>query len=599
MTAGAPSTRRAIRPGSVRHMMRNPVVVVSLVVLTWFTIAFLLAPNLGLLRDTFLPDGQLSLRAFERLSSSDRAMRSLTNSFLLAVALALATNVVGVFVVLATRFFDLKGGRILTLGYSTSLIYGGIVLAAGYKLVYGAGGPIGGWVTRTVPGLGEDWFEGFWAVLFTMTLATTTNHLLFVSSAIRGIDNQMIEAARMMGAGTGRILARIVLPSLIPVLFAVTVLSFLTGLGALSAPQVLGGTEFQTIAPMILTFSGSVGSRDLAALLAIILGIASMLLLAVLTRIERSGVYFSIAKVASPLQKQKIRNPVANVLVHIAAWGLWVLYMLPVVLIVLLSFADPDDIARGVIDPAGLTLENYARVLGQESALGPLIVSIVYSAIAALVVGLGILVVSWIITRWPNPLSTLIEYVLHIPWILPSTMIALGLLLTYDRPQWLAGGSVLSGTVTILGIAYVIVKIPFTLRLLKAAFAALDPRLEEAAALMGAGSLTTIRRVLLPAVLPVFLAVTALNFNSLLDDYDTAVFLHHPVYQPLGIAIRAATTGFVGPEARATTFVYTVILMLVTGLTMYLVYGRTMGERRPRRGRRGRRRPALSADDIR
>src|SRR5699024_11336131 len=63
---------------------------------------------------------------------------------------------------------------------------------------------------------------------------------------------------------------------------SITVLTFLGGLGAMAVPLVLGGTEFQTISPMILSFSNSLTSRDLAAALAIILGLATMIMLVVL-----------------------------------------------------------------------------------------------------------------------------------------------------------------------------------------------------------------------------------------------------------------------------------------------------------------------------
>ena len=66
-----------------------------------------------------------------------------------------------------------------------------------------------------------------------------------------------------------------------------------------------------------------------------------------------------------------------------------------------------------------------------------------------------------------------------------------------------------------------------------------------------------------------------MNFNTLLDDYDTAIFLAHPLVQPLGLVIKANTDGAEGVQGVANTFVYTVLLMVITGLTMYLVYGRT------------------------
>jgi iron(III) transport system permease protein len=83
------------------------------------------------------------------------------------------------------------------------------------------------------------------------------------------------------------------------------------------------------------------------------------------------------------------------------------------------------------------------------------------------------------------------------------------------------------------------------------------------------------RRILLPLVLPAAAAIAALNFNSLLDDYDTAIFLAHPLVQPLGLVIKNNTDGAEGVEGVANTFVYTVLLMVITGITMYLVYGRS------------------------
>jgi iron(III) transport system permease protein len=574
---------------SIRRMLRSPFTAVTLLVAGWAIVAFLVWPNANLLIETFFPDGAFSGSAIERLLSSERALRSLGNSVLLAFALAISTNVVGVFVVLVTRYFQVAGSRILWLGYATTLIYGGIVLAAGYRFVYGDDGIVTTLLVSWFPDMDPQWFQGFPAVLMVMTLATTTNHLLFLSPAIAKLDFQLIEAARILGAGNGTILWRIVLPALRPMLFAVTILSFLTGLGALSAPQVLGGRDFQTIAPMILSFATSATSRDIAALLAVILGLVTIAMLTLLTRIERGGTYFSLSKISTPLQRQRIRNPIANALVHAAAYLLFAVYLLPVALIVLYSFADSADIQTGTLALDRLSLDNYVRVLSQGSALRPFVVSVVYSALAAGIAVLAVLVLSRIIVRHRNAITTALEYLLHIPWILPAAMIALGLIMSYDHPNPLVGGIVLTGTTAILLIAFVIAKIPFTLRLMKAAYLGVNAALEEAATLLGAGTFTLYRRIILPVVLPTAAAVFALNFNSLLDDYDTAVFLAHPLFQPLGLVIQASATGSLDVDARANTFVYTVLLMIITGVTMWLVYGRaTRRDRRPGGRRRGR-----------
>lgn len=559
---------------SLKTMLRSPFIIGVGLVLLWFIVAFLIWPNAVLLRETFFPGGTFTTDAFDKLISSRRAMKALINSFLLAVILPITTNIVGVFIVLVTRYFDVRGARILWLGYATTFIYGGIVLAAGYKFIYGEHGIVTNALLNVIPGLEADWFSGFFAVLFVMTFATTTNHMLFLTGALDKIDMQTIESAKSMGASDWTILWRITLPMLRPMLFAVTILSFLTGLSALSAPQVLGGRDFQTISPIILTFSSSSVSRDIAALLSLVLGAATIILLAVLLKVEKGGTYFSVSKVSASLTRQKIRSPLANATVHIVAYALFAIYVLPVALIILYSFMSSAAIQTGTFSFANLTLDNYTRVLSTGDGLRPFVVSIVYSVLASVIVVGSLLFVAQIIQRYNNVFTTTFEYLLHIPWILPSTMMALGLILTYDRPNPLVGGAVLTGTTVILLISFIIIKIPFSLRMLKAAFASVNDSVEDAAKIMGASTFYTFRRVLFPIVLPTAAAITALNFNSLLDDYDTAVFLAHPLFQPLGLVIKANTDSAQSVDAAASTFVYTVILMLITGITMYLIYGR-------------------------
>ena len=575
---------------SFKGMWRSPLVIATSVVLVWFIGTFLILPNISLLTETFFPKGEFSGRAVEKLLSSDRAMKSLANSFILAVVLSVTVNAVGIFIVLVTQYFDIRGARILWLGYATTLIYGGIVLVAGYKFIYGQNGFVTNLLLGWFPGLDPAWFSGFFAVVFVMTFSTTSNHMLFLSSALGKVDYQTIEAARNMGASTLRILWRIVLPMMRPMLFAITILVFLGGLSALTAPQVLGGENFQTISPMILTFSGSTTSRDIAALLALVLGLATVVMLAIMSRVERGGTYFSVSKVSAGMKKQKIENPVANALVHVAAYALFLVYSLPILLIVVFSFTDTASISSATLSWDRFTLDNYITVFTDQSAFRPFAVSLVYSAVAAVVVVGGLLFVARMVQKFRNPVTAAFEYLLHFPWILPSTLIALGLIMTFDRPSPFLGGQVLTGTVLVLLAAYIIIKIPFTLRMLKAAFYSISDSLEDAAAILGAKSLYTFRRVLLPIVLPTAAAITALNFNSLLDDYDTAVFLYHPLYEPLGIVIKNSTQGENISDAMALTFVYTVLLMIIMGTTMYLVYGRSVKSKK--------RRPAVVLPDA-
>lgn len=214
------------------------------------------------------------------------------------------------------------------------------------------------------------------------------------------------------------------------------------------------------------------------------------------------------------------------------------------------------------------------------SALRPYLVSVIYAAAASLLVVALALFASRIIHKYKNSrLAMALEYALMIPWMLPSTLIAIGLVLTFNVPRLIVGNTVLTGTHWIVILGYIIIHIPFTMRMVKASFFSLDHNLEDAARNMGARPFYTFRKVLLPIVLPSTLAVLALNFIKILDDYDLTVFLYHPVYQTLGVVIKNSTDVEAGIIARAMTLVYTVVLMIMSGITMYLVYGRGAKDR--------------------
>lgn len=559
---------------STRLASINPVSILLYGLIAWFVIAFLIYPNLNIYGEIFMKDGKFTLEAAEKLLSSERAMRSLYNSFILAFSLVITVNVVGITLVLISEYFDIKGAKILRLGYFTTLIYSGVVLVSGYKFVYGEEGFMTRLLVQLFPSFNTTWFHGYWAVLFVMTFACTSNHFLFLSNAIRKIDFQTVEAARNMGASTWYILWRVVLPVLKPTIYALTILTFLTGLAATSAPLILGGKEFQTITPMILTFSRSMTSRDLAALLALILGVATLVLLTVMIRFERKGNFMSVSKVKSELVKQKIRSKSGNLAAHILAYSLFVLYIVPVVLIIIFSFTDAASISTATLNLNSFTLDNYIQVFSSMSAFKPYLVSILYAAAASVIVVALALVASRILHKYKNKWALALEYALLIPWILPSTLIAIGLIVTFNTPKLMIGNTVLVGTVWMLLIAYVIIHIPFTLRMVKASFFSLDTNLEDAARNLGAKPFYTFRKVLLPIILPSTLAVLALNFNGILADYDVTVFLYHPLYQPLGIVIKNSTDAQALADTKALTLVYSVILMIMSSVTLYFVYGR-------------------------
>ena len=546
------------------------------------------------------------------------------NSLLLAVCLTITVNVVGISIVLLTEYFDIKGAKILRLGYMTTLIYSGVALVTGYLFLYDHNGMLTTWLAKLFPGINKRWFSGFGAVLFTMTFACTSNHALFLRNALRSIDYNTVEAARNLGAKPFKVLFKVVFPTLLPTLFSLTVMTFITGLCAMSAPTLLG---YDSINPEIVRLAGSSVADEAfpqarAALLSVILAMFTIMLLTVLSSYERKGHYLSVSKTKAKLQKQKITNPVANVFAHIYAYVLFVIYMIPVVMIVVFSFQNYPAIRSKALNLSEWTLINYfgkqdysyltsagryrtrvgsiSGVFSNADTLGGIRLSFILSAIAAaLACVIVVVVVNYIFKHKGKKRSVFLEYCMLLPWLLPTVLICYSYRTFYNSPNWfsigVAGNTLLDVNFNLyykenvrflIIMAYTVVKLPFAIRMIKAAFYAIDTELEDAARNLGASPLVTFLRVKLPIVLPSVLAVFALNFNALFTEYDMSATFASSYGRSYAMVIQNMTfeEGREGYNINASgrRNASTVFIMVVSGLILYLVYGvgaRDLGDR--------------------
>ena len=593
---------------------------------------FMLLPCLNTLTSIFTTKnaaGEIDPWAVVRVFFAGNMSKYVWNSLKLAVLLVITGNVVGVSIVLLTEYFDIKGAKILRLGYMTTLIYSGVALVTGYLFLYDRNGIITSALVNAFPGINPNWFSGFNAVLFTMTFACTSNHVLFLRNAIRGIDYNTVEAARNMGAKPFAVLWKVVFPTLIPTMFSLTVMTFITGLCAMSAPTLLG---YDSINPEIVRLAGSSIADEAfpqarAALLSIILAMFTIVLLAVLSAYERKGHYLSVSKTKAKLQKQKISSPVGNILAHIYAYVLFIIYMTPVVMIVVFAFQTYGAIRMKRLDLSDWTLINFfgtqdyeyltsrgtykvrkgsiSGLFSNEATLGGIKLSFIMSAIAALLACLiVVLACNYIFKNRNKKRGVIVEYCLLFPWLLPTILICYSYRTFFNSDTvWYVGNNNLyyADRVRLLIIlAYTVVKLPFSIRMIKAAFYAIDEELEDAAKNLGASSVLTFLKVKLPIILPSVLAVFALNFNALFTEYDmSATFASsHGTTYAMIIQSMCEEEGLYGYNVNASgrRCASTVFIMLVSGLILYLVYGvggRDLGERLELKEKRKKRRDKL------
>lgn len=543
-------------------------------VTAWLLFTFMIFPIINLFKITLFPNGSFDLQPVFNILKSERVRKALFNSFLLGVLVAITTNILGIFQVLALDYFDIRGRKILNILCYLPLVINGMVLVLAYNFNIGTQGLITNWLQQFFPGIPDDWFLGLPAVLFQFSFSNTMYHVTFVRDSLQNLDYQTVEAARNMGASTSSILRKVVLPTLLPSILAATILNFNSAIGAFASPKVLGGNKFETINPITYTFAQSNTTKNYAVVLSIFLGLTTLAVLLIFNYVERRRNIVSVSKTKTKIHRQKITNPVANALVTFFAHFIALIQLFPAVMVVILSFMTYENLLEGNINPAEFTLGNYELALASAQGIRPVIISTIYALCgAAISIVLILLFARWI-TKYNNRLTSLLESVLMIPWFLPATLLALGFLFTFNTPQTAIFNQVLTGTFYLLMIAYVIFRLPSNLRILKSAYLGVDGALEDAAKNLGASSLKTYLRVIFPILLPTIMSTALLSFNNLFAEFNMSVFLFHPLYMPLGVVINNATNAEADPANVMLSFVYAVVIMMASVIAIYFVYGR-------------------------
>ena len=118
---------------------------------------------------------------------------------------------------------------------------------------------------------------------------------------------------------------------------------------------------------------------------------------------------------------------------------------------------------------------------------------------------------------------------------------------------------------------HVVISLPYSLLVLKARVQSMDRALEEMSASLGASSLTTFRRITLPAIAPAMVAGGFLSFMISFDNFAISYFLMPAGVSTLPIEIQSSIKFGFTPEINAVSTVIigvSLLCLAVVGLIM-------------------------------
>jgi sulfate/thiosulfate transport system permease protein len=158
-----------------------------------------------------------------------------------------------------------------------------------------------------------------------------------------------------------------------------------------------------------------------------------------------------------------------------------------------------------------------------EQAVSALKLTIVASAIVAVVNAFAGTAIAWTLVRDRFPGQGIVNALVDLPFALPTIVAGLTLLALYG-PNSPSGVNVAFTRWAIL-LALLFVTLPFVVRTVQPVLLELDREMEDAAASLGANKLATFRRIVLPNIFPAILSGVALAFARAVGEFGAVVLI--------------------------------------------------------------------------
>ena len=139
-------------------------------------------------------------------------------------------------------------------------------------------------------------------------------------------------------------------------------------------------------------------------------------------------------------------------------------------------------------------------------------------------------VVAWVLVRYPFAGKRVVDALVDLPFALPTAVSGIALVTLYSPEGWIGRPLAALGIQAVytpfgVVLALTFIGLPFVVRTLQPALEDLDAEIEEAAATLGANRLQTLRRVIVPTVLPAMLTGFTLAFARAVGEYGSVVFI--------------------------------------------------------------------------
>ena len=537
-------------------------------------LAYVLYPNLHLLVQSFLVNGKLSLQnyfAFFDLENSVN-LEALWGSVYISLLTVAFSALVGVPLAYLFTHYDFPGKSLFASVAVLPLVLPPLVGVLAFLFLFGESGML----PRTLQalfGLESVPFalDGVAAILVVHVYSLYVYFYLFASSFFRDLDASILEAAQNLGASRWLTLRKVVLPMMTPALGGASLLVFMTSMASFSAPFIFAG-GFRILSLEIYNTKLN-GELELAVTQSVVLAGISVLFLILLRKYSERRQYVGGGK-GVRVQPRVVKSGWARLLMAGLGVFMVVLLILPHLTVILISFVKNGTWTWQVL-PTVYTLENYTDLFRNPDVAAPVVNSLKMATLATVANVLFGVAAAYLLIRRKFAGKKLVEVCTMLPWAIPGTVLAISLIVTFNKPTIITAGHILVGSFWILPLAYFIRNLPLVFRSTYASLEQFEPALEESARNLGADWWFAFRKVMLPLIAPGVISGALLAFVLALGEFVSSILLYNYFNRPISVEIISQLRIFNLGSAAA----YSVFLIILIGLVV-LVSNRFLGRRK-------------------
>jgi len=540
------------------------------------SLPFLLPLLIILLAYVVYPNLQMAIQSFQRESgysinnytlffspSNPANLEALWGSVYLSLLSVLFSAIIGVPLAYLFTFYDFPGKKILESLAILPIVMPPLIGVLAFFFLVGESGILPRFL-QALFGLQEVPFsiKGFSAIVIVHAYSFYVYFYLFTANALKSIDASILEASKNLGASRLATLTKVLLPMLTPALGGASLLVFMSSMASFSAPFIFGGkTRILSLEIYNTKLNGNLG---LAITQSVILAGISIGFLILLRYFSDKRQYAGGGK-GVRIQPKAIKNRQTTIIVGAIGALLVGALALPHLVIILISFVKNGTWTWQILPPS-YTLKNYINLFQDPRVFQPIANSLKMAFLATVANIIFGVAAAYMLVRLKPSGGKIIEALVMLPWAIPGTVLAIALIVTFNRPTIVSGGQILTGTFWILPLAYFIRNIPLVFRSTYAAFEQFDPSLEESARNLGAGAWLAFRRVIFPQIAPGILSGSLLAFVLALGEFVSSILLYNFSNKPISVEVVSQLRVFNLGSAAA----YSVFLILLIAMTTAL-----------------------------